>query len=69
MGKAQVGSLAPGRVVGDGRYRLLAQFGVDERGDAHLWRARDGQLKRDVALVAVGAIAGGILYAIARAFL
>ncbi|MEV6874915.1 protein kinase family protein [Amycolatopsis sp. NPDC051128] len=50
MGKAQVGSLAPGRVVGDGRYRLLAQFGVDERGDAHLWRARDGQLKRDVAL-------------------
>ncbi|MBE8519196.1 protein kinase family protein [Amycolatopsis sp. H6(2020)] len=50
VGKAQVGSLAPGRVVGDGRYRLLAQFGVDERGDAHLWRARDGQLKRDVAL-------------------
>jgi hypothetical protein len=44
------GSLAPGRVVGDGRYRLLAQFGVDERGNAHLWRARDGQLKRDVAL-------------------
>ncbi|MGW3960442.1 hypothetical protein ACWED2_11530 [Amycolatopsis sp. NPDC005003] len=50
VGRAQVGSLAPGRVVGDGRYRLLAQFGVDERGDAHLWRARDGQLKRDVAL-------------------
>ncbi|WP_410562859.1 hypothetical protein [Amycolatopsis sp. cmx-4-61] len=50
VGKTQVGSLAPGRVVGDGRYRLLAQFGVDERGDAHLWRARDGQLKRDVAL-------------------
>jgi len=48
--KAQSGSLAPGRVVGDGRYRLLAQFGVDERADAHLWRARDGQLKRDVAL-------------------
>ncbi|WP_007026581.1 protein kinase family protein [Saccharomonospora iraqiensis] len=44
------GSLAPGGVVGDGRYRLLAQFGVDERGGAHLWRARDGQLKRDVAL-------------------
>ncbi|EHR63975.1 protein kinase family protein [Saccharomonospora cyanea] len=44
------GSLAPGGVVGDGRYRLLAQFGVDERGGAHLWRARDGQLRRDVAL-------------------
>ncbi|HKN55606.1 MAG TPA: protein kinase family protein, partial [Amycolatopsis sp.] len=49
-GRAPSGSLAPGRVVGDGRYRLLAQFGVDERGGAHLWRARDGQLKRDVAL-------------------
>ncbi|MFD9889616.1 protein kinase family protein [Amycolatopsis sp. NPDC059027] len=48
--RAQGGSLAPGRVVGDGRYRLLAQFGVDERAGAHLWRARDGQLKRDVAL-------------------
>lgn len=48
--RAQDGSLAPGRVVGDGRYRLLAQFGVDERAAAHLWRARDGQLKRDVAL-------------------
>ncbi len=44
------GSLAPGGVVGDGRYRLLAQFGVDERAGAHLWRARDGQLRRDVAL-------------------
>lgn len=44
------GSLAPGGVVGDGRYRLLAQLGVDERGQAHLWRARDGQLRRDVAL-------------------
>jgi cytoskeletal protein RodZ len=42
--------LAPGRVVGDGRYRLLAQFGIDERAGAHLWRARDGQLRRDVAL-------------------
>ncbi|WP_027928270.1 protein kinase family protein [Amycolatopsis benzoatilytica] len=48
--RARGGSLAPGRVVGDGRYRLLAQFGVDERAAAHLWRARDGQLKRDVAL-------------------
>ena len=43
-------TLAPGGVVGDGRYRLLAQFGVDERASAHLWRARDGQLRRDVAL-------------------
>jgi hypothetical protein len=37
-------------VVGDGRYRLLAQFGVDDRVNAQLWRARDGQLRRDVAL-------------------
>uniref|UniRef100_UPI0003743524 protein kinase family protein n=1 Tax=Saccharomonospora saliphila TaxID=369829 RepID=UPI0003743524 len=48
--RARGGSLAPGGVVGDGRYRLLAQFGIDERGGAHLWRARDGQLRRDVAL-------------------
>ena len=44
------GLLLPGGVIGDGRYRLLAQFGVDGRADAHLWRARDGQLRRDVAL-------------------
>nr|WP_113695312.1 protein kinase family protein [Amycolatopsis albispora] len=48
--RARSGPLAPGAVVGDGRYRLLAQFGIDERADAHLWRARDGQLRRDVAL-------------------
>src|SRR2546423_9501157 len=48
--RARGGSLAPGGVVGDGRYRLLAQFGIDERARAHLWRARDGQLRRDVAL-------------------
>lgn len=48
--RARGGSLAPGRVVGDGRYRLLAQFGIDERAGAHFWRARDGQLRRDVAL-------------------
>ncbi|HEY0450018.1 protein kinase family protein [Actinophytocola sp.] len=42
--------LLPGAVIGDGRYRLLAQFGVDQRVNAHLWRARDGQLRRDVAL-------------------
>lgn len=47
------GSLAPGGVVGDGRYRLLAQLGVDERDGAHLWRARDGQLRRDVALTLI----------------
>ena len=48
--RARGGALLPGGVVGDGRYRLLAQFGVDQRGAAHLWRARDGQLRRDVAL-------------------
>ena len=41
--------LLPGTVIGDGRYRQLAQFGVDERAGAQLWRARDGQLRRDVA--------------------
>lgn len=45
--------MAPGGVVGDGRYRLLAQFGVDERANAQLWRARDGQLRRDVALTLI----------------
>lgn len=44
------GFLLPGAVIGDGRYRLLAQFGHDMRVDAHMWRARDGQLRRDVAL-------------------
>jgi hypothetical protein len=44
------GFLLPGAVIGEGRYRLLAQFGVDLRAEAHLWRARDGQLRRDVAL-------------------
>ncbi|HEV2778494.1 MAG TPA: protein kinase family protein [Actinophytocola sp.] len=45
--------LVPGAVVGEGRYRLLAQFGVDQRMPAQLWRARDGQLRRDVALTAL----------------
>jgi hypothetical protein len=49
-GPIQNTSLVPGGVIGDGRYRLLAQSGVDRRCDAHLWRARDGQLNRDVAL-------------------
>jgi hypothetical protein len=48
--RATAGDLLPGRVIGDGRYRLLAPFGVDIRGNAHMWRARDGQLRRDVAL-------------------
>lgn len=48
--RATGGDLLPGGVIGDGRYRLLAPFGVDIRGNAHLWRARDGQLRRDVAL-------------------
>ncbi|MGH3631567.1 MAG: protein kinase family protein, partial [Sciscionella sp.] len=51
--RAQAGSLAPGGVIGDGRYRLLAQFGVDSRMNAQLWRARDGQLSRDVALTVI----------------
>jgi hypothetical protein len=42
--------LVPGGVVGDGRYRLLTQFGSDHRGNAQFWRARDGQLNRDSAL-------------------
>jgi hypothetical protein len=49
-GGAEEQFLLPGAVIGDGRYRLLAQFGVDERAAAHLWRARDNQLRRDVAL-------------------
>jgi len=54
------GFLLPGAVIGDGRYRLLAQFGHDLRAEAHLWRARDGQLRRDVALtVLVGDPAHG----------
>lgn len=48
--RARGGSLLPGGVVGDGRYRLLAQFGADPRANAYFWRARDGQLRRDVAL-------------------
>jgi hypothetical protein len=44
------GLLASGTVMGEGRYRLLDPIGVDERDNAHLWRARDGRLHRDVAL-------------------
>lgn len=42
--------LTPGAVLDHGRYRLLAQVGTDPRCDAHLWRAKDGVLGRDVAL-------------------
>lgn len=44
------GPLVPGGIVAEGRYRLLAQFGADPRAGAEFWRARDGQLRRDVAL-------------------
>lgn len=44
------GLLVPGKVIGDGRYRLLDCVGTDERDNAHLWRARDGQFDCDVAL-------------------
>ncbi|MEU5690606.1 protein kinase family protein [Actinosynnema sp. NPDC020468] len=65
-GPLQHTSLTPGGVIGDGRYRLLARSGVDSRCDAELWRARDGQLNRDVALtVLVGNV--GDHAALARA--
>ncbi|QUQ70015.1 protein kinase family protein [Kutzneria sp. CA-103260] len=43
-------ALLPGGMVGQGRYRLLSYAGADARCNAQLWRARDGQLGRDVAL-------------------
>lgn len=53
-------ALIPGGVLGEGRYRLLAQVGTDDRCGAQLWRARDGALGRDVALtVLVGDRADG----------
>ncbi|HKN95699.1 MAG TPA: protein kinase family protein [Pseudonocardiaceae bacterium] len=48
--RAAAATMRPGGVVGDRRYRLLAQFGEDQRASAQFWRARDGQLNRDVAL-------------------
>jgi hypothetical protein len=48
--RAAASTMRPGGVVGDSRYRLLAQFGEDQRAMAQFWRARDGQLNRDVAL-------------------
>ncbi|HEU5473115.1 MAG TPA: protein kinase family protein [Actinophytocola sp.] len=61
------GFLVPGTVVGAGRYRLLGQVGVDDRVSAQLWRARDGQLNRDVALtMLVGALGDGVAAQAAR---
>lgn len=42
--------LLPGQTIAGGRYRLLAQFGRDVRGNAHFWQARDSNLRREVAL-------------------
>src|SRR5581483_8019362 len=43
-------SPTPGGVLGQGRYRLLAEFGRDDRCGALLWRGRDLMLEREVAL-------------------
>ena len=56
--RTNVSALLPGRAIGEGRYRLLAQFGVDDRNNAQFWRARDGQLRRDVALTVLVGNAG-----------
>ena len=40
----------PGCVLGQGRYRLLAELGRDDRCAARLWRGRDLMLEREVAL-------------------
>jgi hypothetical protein len=40
----------PGALVGHGRYRLLEALGGDPGGEMGFWRARDGQLGREVAL-------------------
>jgi serine/threonine protein kinase len=40
----------PGLVLGQGRYRLVRQWGWDHRGSAQLWQGRDLVLNRDVAL-------------------
>jgi hypothetical protein len=42
--------LAPGCVLGRGRYRLLSEVGRDDRCAVLLWRGRDMVLDRDVAL-------------------
>ena len=40
----------PGALAGQGRYRLLAEVGRDDRCAVQLWRGRDLVLDRDVAL-------------------
>ena len=42
--------LVPGVMFGRGRYRLLAQVGMDPRCSAQLWRGADLVLERDVAI-------------------
>jgi hypothetical protein len=37
------GLLAPGKVIGDWRYRLRTRTGIDERERAQLWWAWDSQ--------------------------
>jgi hypothetical protein len=60
-------ALVPGGVIGNGRYRLLAKSGTDARSSAELWRGRDGQLNRDVALtILLGDIADNEAAARAR---
>src|SRR5437588_7940652 len=60
-GPEPVPVLLPGGMVGQGRYRLLSAAGTDRRAGAHLWRAKDGQLGREVALtILLGAWANGL---------
>ncbi|HEY3690674.1 MAG TPA: protein kinase family protein [Pseudonocardiaceae bacterium] len=48
--RSDLPSLTPGFVLGQGRYRLLSEFGRDGRCAARLWQGRDLMLERDVAL-------------------
>jgi hypothetical protein len=47
----------PGCMLGQGRYRLLAEFGRDDRCAVRLWRGQDLMLGRDVALTLFSAAA------------
>ncbi|WP_137814628.1 hypothetical protein [Gandjariella thermophila] len=49
-GRSPEPGLLPGALVGAGRYRLLEALGTDPAGRMGFWRARDGQLGREVAL-------------------
>ena len=42
--------LKPGKLLDDGRYRLVDPYGADERAGLEFWRAHDTRLRRDVAL-------------------